>query len=124
MNKILLRSDQDEIATLTLNSPKNLNALSESMLEALKFNLEEIGQSKKIKSVIIKASGRAFCPGHDLKEMQKKRDLENGRRQSLLRKIIVKMYLCYEAYSGTTTTCNSRGTGSRCCCGLSISSDM
>ena len=54
MNKILLRSDQDEIATLTLNSPKNLNALSESMLEALKFNLEEIGQSKKIKSVIIK----------------------------------------------------------------------
>ena len=70
MNKILLRSDQDEITTLTLNSPKNLNALSESMLETLKSNLEEIGQSKKIKSVIIKASGRAFCPGHDLKEMQ------------------------------------------------------
>ena len=72
MDKILLRSDQNEIAILTLNSPKNLNALSEAMLEALKLNLEEIGKSKKIKSVIIKASGRAFCPGHDLKEMQEK----------------------------------------------------
>ena len=77
MDEILLRSDQNEIAILTLNSPKNLNALSEAMLEALKLNLEEIEKSKKIKSVIIKASGRAFCPGHDLKEMQGKRDLEN-----------------------------------------------
>ena len=42
MDKILLRSDQNEIAILTLNSPKNLNALSEAMLEALKLNLEEI----------------------------------------------------------------------------------
>ena len=49
MDKILLRSDQDKIAILTLNSPKNLNALSEAMLEALKLNLEEIGESKKIK---------------------------------------------------------------------------
>ena len=90
MNKILLRSDQDEIATLTLNSPKNLNALSESMLEALKFNLEGIGQSKKIKSVIIKASGRAFCPGHDLKEMQEKRDLENDGGKAYFEKLLSK----------------------------------
>ena len=67
MNEILLRSDEIEIATLTLNSPKNLNALSEAMLEALKLNLEEIEKSRKIKAVIIKAAGRAFCPGHDLK---------------------------------------------------------
>ena len=77
MDEILLRSDQNEIAILTLNSPKNLNALSEAMLEALKLNLEEIEKSKNIKSVIIKASGRAFCPGHDLKEMQEKRNLNN-----------------------------------------------
>ena len=47
MENILLRSDQKEIAILTLNSPKNLNALSEAMLDALKTNLEEIQQSKK-----------------------------------------------------------------------------
>ena len=77
MENILLRSDQKEIAILTLNSPKNLNALSEAMLDALKTNLEEIQQSKKIKAVIIRAAGKAFCPGHDLREMQAKRDLEN-----------------------------------------------
>ena len=49
MDKILLRSDQDRIAILTFNSPKNLNALSEAMLEALKLNLEEIGESKLMK---------------------------------------------------------------------------
>ena len=77
MENILLRSDQKQIAILTLNSPKNLNALSEAMLDALKTNLEEIQQSKKIKAVIIRAAGKAFCPGHDLREMQAKRGLEN-----------------------------------------------
>ena len=72
MENILLRSDQKEIAILTLNSPKNLNALSEAMLDALKTNLEEIQRSKKIKAVIIRAAGKAFCPGHDLREMQAK----------------------------------------------------
>ena len=90
MDKILLRSDQNEIAILTLNSPKNLNALSEAMLEALKLNLEEIGKSKKIKSVIIKASGRAFCPGHDLKEMQEKRELENDGGKAYFEKLLSK----------------------------------
>ena len=60
MENILLRSDQKEIAILTLNSPKNLNALSEAMLDALKTNLEEIQQSKKIKAVIIRAAGKAY----------------------------------------------------------------
>ena len=90
MDKILLRSDQNEISILTLNSPKNLNALLKAMLEALKLNLEEIGKSKKIKSVIIKASGRAFCPGHDLKEMQEKRDLENDGGKAYFEKLLSK----------------------------------
>ena len=47
MDEILLRSDNNKIALLTLNSPKNLNALSEAMLEALKLNLEEIEKSNK-----------------------------------------------------------------------------
>ena len=90
MDEILLRSDQNEVAILTLNSPKNLNALSEAMLEALKLNLEEIEKSKKIKSVIIKASGRAFCPGHDLKEMQEKRGLENDGGKAYFEKLLSK----------------------------------
>ena len=90
MDKILLRSDQNEIAILTLNSPKNLNALSDAMLDELKMNFEEIEQSKDIKAVIIKAAGRAFCPGHDLKEMQEKRDLENDDGKAYFEKLLSK----------------------------------
>ena len=68
MDEILLRSDKNEIAILTLNSPKNLNALSDAMLEALKLNLEEIEKSKKIKSVIIK-NGEAVEFGQPLFEI-------------------------------------------------------
>ena len=90
MNEILLRSDSDEIGILTLNSPKNLNALSESMLAAMRENLEEIGKSKKIKAVIIRAAGRAFCPGHDIKEMQKKRVLKNDNGKAYFEKLLSK----------------------------------
>ena len=90
MDKILLRSDHNEIAILTLNSPKNLNALSDAMLDELKMNFEEIEQSKDIKAVIIKAAGRAFCPGHDLKEMQGKRDLENDNGKAYFEKLLSK----------------------------------
>ena len=41
MKDILLRSNYNEVAILTLNSPKNLNALSEAMLEALRLNLRD-----------------------------------------------------------------------------------
>ena len=90
MDKILLRSDENEVAILTLNSPKNLNALSDTMLDELKLTFEEIEKSKNIKAVIIKAAGRAFCPGHDLKEMQEKRDLENDNGKAYFEKLLSK----------------------------------
>ena len=90
MDKILLRSDENEVAILTLNSPKNLNALSDAMLDELKLTFEEIEKSKNIRVVIIKAAGRAFCPGHDLKEMQEKRDLENDNGKAYFEKLLSK----------------------------------
>lgn len=57
------------VAHLTLNAPSSLNALSDAMLAALKAGLEEIAASDA-KVVILKAAGKAFCAGHDLKEMQ------------------------------------------------------
>ena len=90
MEEILLKSNYKEIAILTLNSPKNLNALSDAMLDELKLTFEEIEKSKNIKAVIIKAAGRAFCPGHDLKEMQEKRDLENDNGKAYFEKLLSK----------------------------------
>jgi enoyl-CoA hydratase/carnithine racemase len=67
---ILLRADQDGVATLTLNRPKQFNALSQAMLAALQQELDEIAQNKAIRVVVIAANGKAFCAGHDLKEMR------------------------------------------------------
>ncbi|NKB62380.1 MAG: enoyl-CoA hydratase [Gammaproteobacteria bacterium] len=71
---ILLRSDQDHIATLTLNRPAKFNALSESLLSELKRTLDDINQDENVRVVILKGNGKAFCAGHDLREMRSNAD--------------------------------------------------
>lgn len=66
---ILERCDTNAIATLTLNTPEKLNALSDAMLAALQAELEAIAATETIRAVILKGSGKVFCAGHDLKEM-------------------------------------------------------
>lgn len=78
MSDILLRSDANAVASLTLNAPKKLNALSEEMLEALQSALDSIAEDRSIRAVIIKGSGKAFCAGHDLKQMTAARQTEDG----------------------------------------------
>ncbi|MBC7143544.1 MAG: enoyl-CoA hydratase [Rhodobacteraceae bacterium] len=67
---LLLRADEDGVATLTLNAPASLNALSDAMLAALKAEFARLGDDRTIRVVILKGAGKAFCAGHDLKEMQ------------------------------------------------------
>jgi enoyl-CoA hydratase/carnithine racemase len=67
---ILLREDSDSITTLTLNRPAQYNALSGKMLAELQAALDDIRQDDSVRVVIIAASGKAFCPGHDLKELR------------------------------------------------------
>lgn len=71
---ILLRNDADGITTLTLNRPQQYNALSSQLLAALQAQLDEIDRDDSIRVVILAASGKAFCPGHDLKEMRSSED--------------------------------------------------
>jgi enoyl-CoA hydratase/carnithine racemase len=73
---ILLREDAEGIATLTLNRPQQYNALSGEMLTELQTALDDIGRDNAIGVVIIAASGKAFCPGHDLKEMRSSEERE------------------------------------------------
>jgi enoyl-CoA hydratase/carnithine racemase len=75
---ILLRDDADGIATLTLNTPHNLNALSSAMLAALATALAQIAQDRQCQVVVLRAAGKAFCAGHDLKEMQAMRMASDG----------------------------------------------
>ena len=68
---ILLRNDRaDGLATLTLNRPNQFNSLSSDMLSALQSALDAIAVDAKVRVVIIAGAGKAFCAGHDLKEMR------------------------------------------------------
>ena len=67
---LLRRKDDRGVITLTLNRPQAFNALSEAMLAALQTELDLIARDDSARLLVIGASGRAFCAGHDLKEMR------------------------------------------------------
>ena len=69
-------SDNSGVVTLTLNNPKQFNALSVALLSALQKVLDEIAKDKSIRVVVIAAEGKAFCAGHNLKEMRAHSDRE------------------------------------------------
>ena len=66
---ILLHTHCAGVATLTLNRPQQMNALSMDLLDALQSALNDVAADPAIRVVVIAANGKAFCPGHDLKEM-------------------------------------------------------
>ncbi len=74
----LLREDrEDGVTRLTLNRPKAFNSLSGSLLAALDATLDAIAEDRRVRVVVITgAGGRAFCAGHDLKEMGAERTYE------------------------------------------------
>jgi enoyl-CoA hydratase/carnithine racemase len=67
---VLLRAIDDGIATLTLNRPRQYNAMSRELLEALHAAIDALGRDEAVRVVVITGAGRAFCAGHDLKEMR------------------------------------------------------
>lgn len=67
---VLHESDSRGVVTLTLNRPEAFNALSEGLLEALQAALDRVAAEEGARVVVIAAAGRAFCAGHDLKEMR------------------------------------------------------
>ncbi len=73
---ILLREDKDGVTTLTLNRPAQYNALSSEILAELQAALDAIDADDSVRVVIIAANGKAFCPGHDLKQMRSSEERE------------------------------------------------
>src|SRR5690606_24092563 len=69
--KNITLTQQDKIATLTLNRPEQLNALSPDLFAEAVHALEGIAASRDIGVVILAANGRAFCAGADLKVFTK-----------------------------------------------------
>ncbi|MGE0310900.1 MAG: enoyl-CoA hydratase [Lautropia sp.] len=59
------------IATVWLSRPAAYNALSEAMLDALASAFDAIASRQDIRVVVLAARGKAFCAGHDLREMRR-----------------------------------------------------
>jgi enoyl-CoA hydratase/carnithine racemase len=78
---VVLRSqDARGIVTLTLNRPHAFNALSEALLAALQREFDAIAEDESVRVVVLAAEGKAFCAGHDLKEMRAKPSLDYYER--------------------------------------------
>jgi enoyl-CoA hydratase/carnithine racemase len=70
LETVLARTDDEGVATLTLNRPRQYNALSAALLEALHRELDALAADESVRVVVVTGSGAAFCAGHDLKEMR------------------------------------------------------
>ena len=80
--------DPRGVVTLTLNRPQAFNALSEAMLQALQTELDALAERRDgARVLVIAAAGKAFCAGHDLKEMRAAPSLDYYQRtvRALLR---------------------------------------
>lgn len=71
---LLLSRQSGGIATLTLNRPKQYNALSDALLDELLATLERIAKDEEVRVLVLAGNGPAFCAGHDLKEMRERRE--------------------------------------------------
>ena len=74
---VLNRRDEGAVAYLEMNRPEALNALSDELLAALGTAFDEIGADRGIRVVVLSGAGKAFCAGHDLRQMQAGRQSED-----------------------------------------------
>jgi enoyl-CoA hydratase/carnithine racemase len=67
---VLLRVDHDGVARLTLNRPRQMNALSRALIDAIQGQIDAIAGDPGVRVVVLAGAGPGFCAGHDLKEMR------------------------------------------------------
>ena len=72
--------DARGVHRLTLNSPSTFNVLGESMLSALQQAIGSIAADGAARAVVLAAEGKAFCAGHNLKEMRAQPQLDYYQR--------------------------------------------
>jgi len=69
MEKHLIEATADGVATLTLNRPDRLNALSTPIMEGLLEALPRLAADSAVGAIVLTGAGRAFCSGGDVKSM-------------------------------------------------------
>src|SRR5258708_20697759 len=80
LESLVLQERRGGVAFLTLNRPAQYNALSEQMLAALHGTFDALADDASVRVVVLGGAGKAFCAGHDLKQMKANRSLEYYQR--------------------------------------------
>ncbi len=80
LEPLVLRSVERGVARLTLNRPAQFNSLSEEMLAALAAELDALAKDEAVRVVVVGGAGKAFCAGHDLKQMKATPQLDYYRK--------------------------------------------
>ena len=77
---LVLREQSDGVVRLTLNRPQQFNSLSEEMLAALDAELDAVAADTTARVVVLAGAGKAFCAGHDLKQMKASPQIDYYRK--------------------------------------------
>ena len=91
---ILTRRDENAVAYLTINAPERPNALSDEMLAELQDSLNALKSDTMIRAVVLAGTGKAFCAGHDLKQMTAARQNADGGAAALKISLIAVQPSC------------------------------
>lgn len=65
-DQLVLRHDHGGVATLTLNRPEKLNALTPALFAELRAHIEALAADTTVGAVVLTGAGRSFCAGNDL----------------------------------------------------------
>lgn len=83
MSSVLLVEKRDAVATVTLNRPEAMNALSLDLRLALGQAFRDLQADREVRVAIVTGAGRAFCAGMDLKELGSGEDGASGYDRSV-----------------------------------------
>jgi 2-(1,2-epoxy-1,2-dihydrophenyl)acetyl-CoA isomerase len=106
----------EHIATLTLNRPAKLNALTGEMMEGLVPIMERLAEDKEVRCVVVTGAGRGFCAGGDVAGMASGEAMPNERPVARLRRLEETSRLLHEMPKPTMAMVNGPAAGA----GLSI----
>jgi len=121
----LLRHDDAGVTTLTFNRPKEMNALSEGMLAALQAELDAIADDRSVRVVVLEGQGRAFCAGHNLKQMRANYSLDYQKTlfETCTRMMLSVMRLPQPVIAKVDGLATAAGCQLVATCDLAIASD-
>lgn len=76
---LILRRREGAVETIVMNRPKQYNSISTAMIDEIKAALDAVAKDEAVRAVVLAGAGKAFCAGHDLKEMMANRSYDFTR---------------------------------------------